>query len=111
MSIINPISMGGDAWKAATNTSASTSAISFPVSHEPSDWMVLRITDLTSNSDNSICHICKTSDTYYDWYLYNTYFRRGSTPTGSYNSGTFTVTAGGSDKFTTTVGDYVLVYI
>lgn len=114
MSILNPISMGGGSWKAVENTSASASAISFPVAFEPSEWLLIRVATatLSGSSTRYITYICESGGTYTEWSLDSSYYRKGGTPTGAYSNGTFTVTRSSSSvQFTTTVGDYVLVYI
>lgn len=115
MSILNAITLGGGStWTAVTNTAATATAITFPAAHAPTAWAVFRITNIATNDSTPlICYIDEDNGTYYEWGIYKESggrFNRGGTPTGSYSSGTFTVTRGTS-SFTTTVGDYVLVYI
>lgn len=115
MSILNAITLGGaGAWTAVENTTASATAISFPVAHEPTEWAIVRATEYqTTSSTKVICYIGESGGTYYEWGMYydsQSRLSRDGTPTGSYNSGTFTVTRG-TASFSTTVGDYILIYI
>lgn len=108
MSILNPITEGGGgSWKEVANTSASATAVSFPVSHEPQAWFLFRVTNTTATV---IYYIDEDNGTHREWGLSVNYLRQGGTPTGSYSNGVFTVTSG-SYSFSTTVGDYVLIYI
>lgn len=108
MSILNAITQGGNgAWKIAVNTAASESSVSFPANHNPSDWILFRITNTTADV---ICYIDEDNGTHREWGLNGSNFSKGGTPTGAYNNGTFTVTRG-SKSFSTAIGDYVLVYI
>lgn len=126
MSIINPISSGGGGvWAAVANTAAESYRLTFPVDHEPSDWIVFSITDRTSLSSSkyivyigkinqSDTHRC-TWETFYnssgggEYNLYSSQYA-----TGTYNSGTdtFEVSVGYDSPFyDPTVGEYVLIYI
>lgn len=109
MSILNPITEGGSgSWEEVKNTSATSTAISFPVSHEPRSWIVFRIKD---TSQNVIYYIDEEDENHNEWGMNSGNFNKGANrPTGSYSNGVFTVTRG-SYNFSKTVEDYVLIYI
>lgn len=121
MSIINSISTGGGgAWTTIANTSATSSTLTFPVTRAPSDWIVFRRTARQhTTSALGIIYVGKEAggSTRYAWcmrYTSSSYtLRKGEPVTGAYSSSnsTFTVTAETGNSFTTTSGDYVLVYI
>lgn len=120
MSIINSISTGGGgAWTAVANTAASSAALTFTVTRAPSDWIVFKRTTQYGSTSRIIIYISKDSGgtAWYNYWLYRSgsqyTLQKGDRSAGSYDSSnnTFVVSNTYSESFTTTVGDYVLVYI
>lgn len=121
MSIINAITSGGStsgrSWNFISPTGATSTTLTFSVQYEPSSWaVVFNGSELThTDTDIEICYIGKVGGTYYEYGIYRasgTYGMtgRGGTPTYSYNSGTFTITAD-SGHFYPSTTFYKLIYI
>lgn len=120
MSIINAITSGrGGAWFTATNTSASSSLVSFPVEFQPSAWILLLIE--TSSTTSSYIMSCYSGDDNGTRKIYGVYYNSSPAEssddrfTQAYNSSTGQFTIGTpsstSLRFASGAGKYMLIYI